>query len=56
MRRARATANNPEPRNTLDNDRSHDATLLIRSIINQILNLYKNASEIPTTKAVQSVP
>jgi hypothetical protein len=52
MRRARATANNPEPRN----DRSHDATLLIRSIINQILNLYKNASEIPTTKAVQSVP
>jgi len=30
--------------------------LLILSIINQILNLYKNANEIPTTKAVQSVP
>jgi hypothetical protein len=39
-----------------DNDGRKDATLLILSIINQILNLYKNANEIPTTKAVQSVP
>ena len=35
---------------------SHDETLLILSIVNQILNLYKKASEIPTTAAVQSVP
>ena len=33
-----------------------DLTLLILGILNQTLNLYKNANEIPTTRAVQSVP
>ncbi|HEY1930657.1 MAG TPA: hypothetical protein VGG99_01470 [Acetobacteraceae bacterium] len=33
-----------------------DETLQILSIVNMTLNLYKNANEIPTTRAVQSVP
>ena len=33
-----------------------DQTLFILAILNQTLNLYKNANEIPTTKAVQTVP
>jgi hypothetical protein len=35
---------------------NEDQTLFILGILNQTLNLYKNANEIPTTKAVQSVP
>ena len=37
-------------------DGTVDQTLFILAILNQTLNLYKNANEIPTTKAVQSVP
>jgi hypothetical protein len=39
-----------------ENSGVNDETLLILSIVNQVLNLYKDANEIPTTKAVQSVP
>ena len=39
-----------------DNDGRRNQTLQILSIVNMTLNLYKNASEIPTTRAVQSVP
>jgi hypothetical protein len=37
-------------------EEDEDQTLFILAILNQTLNLYKNANEIPTTKAVQSVP
>ena len=33
-----------------------DQTLFVLSILNQLLNLHKTASEIPTTPAVQAVP
>jgi hypothetical protein len=33
-----------------------DQTLFILSVLNQLLNLYKTSSEIPTTPAVQAVP
>ncbi len=33
-----------------------DETLFVLSVLNQLLNLYKSASDIPVTPAVQAVP
>ncbi|MBE7212519.1 MAG: hypothetical protein INR65_15980 [Gluconacetobacter diazotrophicus] len=52
----RSPATRDACRNGTDEARRRDETLFILSILNQLLDLYKNGSDIPVTPAVQAVP